>query len=240
MNADLDMIGTIVAFTLTLLVYSYLIKDIAFFHAIYRLVAYLFVGVSLGYAAVMAVHGVLGPRLLDHLRNGEWTWAYLVPLTLCVLLMTKLRRSWSSLGNVTIAFLFGVGAALAVGGGVIGTLIPQIEATFVSLNPFSPVYASQAAQDGQTTTWVYVLDALLIVVGTISTLLYFCFGTEKGSRFVTRLRDPVLRLATGFGKVFIMFTFGALFATTAISRISLLADRVRFIIVTIFAFAPDL
>ena len=134
MNADLEMIGTIVAFTLTLLVYAYLIKDIAFFHAIYRLIAYLFVGVSLGYAAVMAVHGVLGPRLFGHLQNGEWTWAYLVPLILCVLLVTKLRPSWSSLGNVTIAFLFGVGAALAVGGGVIGTLIPQRRAVD-SLDP---------------------------------------------------------------------------------------------------------
>jgi hypothetical protein len=240
MNADIETIGTVIAFVLTLLVYAYLIKDIPFFHAIYRLVAYLFVGVSLAYAAVMAWHGILVPRLFAPLQRGEWTWAYLVPLVLCLLLLSRIKRSWRDLGNVTIAFLFGVGAALAVGGGVIGTLIPQIKATFVSLNPSFPEYAARAAQEGSSTTWVYVLYALLIVVGTVSTLLYFYFNTEGGSRFVARLRDPVLRLATGFGKVFIMFTFGALFATTAISRLSLLVDRVRFIIVTIWSFVPDL
>lgn len=240
MNADIETIGTVIAFVLTLLVYTYLMKDIPFFHAIYRLVAYLFVGVSLGYAAVMAWHSILVPRLFAHLQTGEWTWGYLVPLVLCVLLLFRVKSSWRNLGNVTIAFLFGVGAALAVGGGIIGTLIPQIEATFVSLNPFSPDYVARAAQEGQTTTWVYILEALLIVVGTVSTLLYFYFSTEGGSRFAARLRDPILRLATGFGQVFIMFTFGALFATTTISRLSLLVDRLRFIIVTIWSFVPEL
>ena len=54
MNADVETIGTVIAFILTLLVYAYLIKDVSFFHVLYRLVVYLFVGVSLGYAAVMA------------------------------------------------------------------------------------------------------------------------------------------------------------------------------------------
>jgi hypothetical protein len=236
MNLGIETIGTLIAFCLTLLVYAYLIKDIPFFHAIYRLVAYLFVGVSLGYAAVMAWHSVLVPRLFDHLGSGKWS--YLAPLILCLLLLSKVNRPLSGLGNVTIAFLFGVGAALAIGGGLIGTLFPQIEATFVSLNPLH--YQGRAAQEGTTTAVVYALDALLIVVGTVSTLLYFYFSTEGGSQGIARLRSPILRLATGFGKVFMMFTFGALFATTAISRISLLIDRVRFILVTVWSFVPEL
>jgi hypothetical protein len=156
-------------------------------------------------------------------------------LALCLLLLTRVKRSWSGLGNVTIAFLFGVGTALAVGGGVVGTLLPQVEATFVSLNPAH--YQAIAAQEGNLAV-VYVLNALLIVLGTVSTLLYFYFTTGSGSRRVSKLRTGVARLSAGFGKVFLMFTFGALFATTAISRISLLVDRVRFILDTLWSIVP--
>ena len=138
---------------------------------------------------------------------------------------------------MTIAFLFGVGAALAVGGGVVGTLLPQVEATLVSLNPSH--YQGLTAREGTIST-VHALNAMLVVVGTVSTLLYFYFHTEGGSQRATHLGGQLVRLSAGFGKVFIMFTFGALFATTAVSRISLLADRVRFIIVTVFSFIPEL
>lgn len=235
MESSIETIGTLTAFCLTLMVYAYLGKDIPFLYAIYRVAAYIFVGAALGYAAVMAWHSVLVPRLFSRLGSGEW-WC-LVPLILCLLLLTKAKRSWRGLGDVTIAFLFGVGAALAVGGGVVGTLLPQVEATLVSLNPSH--YQGLAAREG-TLAAIYALNAVLIVVGTVSTLLYFYFSTESGSRRAARLGNQVIRLAAGFGKVFIMFTFGALFATAAISRMSLLVDRVRFIIVTILSFVPEL
>ena len=233
MEVGMEHIGTWVAFALTLMVYCYLGKDIPFLHAIYRVAVYAFIGVALGYGAIMAWHGVFVPRLLARLESGQW-W-YLVPLVFCLLLLSRVKRSWSSLGNVTIAFLFGVGAALAVGGGLVGTLLPQIEATVVSLSPDD--YQGVAARDGNLPL-VYALNALLVVVGTISTLLYFFYTTGSGGKRVARLGGGLLQLFSGFGRVFMMFTFGALFATTAISRISLLVDRLRYVIDTIWQFVP--
>jgi len=260
MKSDIETIGTWVAFFLTLMVYCYLGKDIPFLYVIYRLAACVFVGVALAYGALMAWHAVLVPRLWLRLEGGQW-W-YVVPLVLCLLLLTGLKRSWSGLGGVTIAFLFGVGAALAVGGGIVGTLLPQVVATFVSLNPNH--YQGTAAQEGDYPL-THVLNALLVVVGTISTLMYFYFTAKGGlpggvssglSRSSGRMRtkydwakhgirsafaplcSQAVRLATGFGKVFIMFTFGALFATAAISRISLLVDRVLFVIDTVLWYVP--
>lgn len=232
MELDIGIVGTWIAFALTLMVYCYLGKDIPFFHAVYRVAAYVFVGVALGYGAIMAWHGVLVPRLIFPLAGKQW--GYLVPLVLCLLLVGRARRP-SGLGNVTIAFLFGVGSALAVGGGLIGTLLPQVEATFVSLNPGH--YQGIASREGSSTV-VYVLNALLVAVGTISTLLYFYFTTAGAAQRGARLHSQFIHLSAGFGKVFIMFTFGALFATTAISRISLLVDRFRFIIDTILSLVP--
>jgi hypothetical protein len=229
----IQIVGTWVAFLLTCMVYCYLVKDIPFFYAIYRIAVYVFIGVALGYGAIMAWHSVLVPRLLSRLEGGQW-W-YLVPLVLCLLLLTRAKRSWYGLSSITVAFLFGIGAALAVGGGLVGTLIPQVSATIGSLNPAH--HRGIAAYEGNLPL-VYSLNALLVALGTVSTLLYFYFTTESGSRRLARLRNGIVRLAASFGKVFIMFTFGALFATTAISRISLLVDRMRFIVETLFSLVP--
>ena len=114
---ELDTVGTWVAFGLTILAYAYLGKEIPFFDTVYRVVAYLFVGVALGYGAVLAWHGVLVPRLISHLGAKEWF--YLVPLLLCLILLARVRRSWRGVSRLTLAFLFGVGAALAVGGALV-------------------------------------------------------------------------------------------------------------------------
>jgi hypothetical protein len=242
------VIGTLIAFVLTLMVYCYLGKDIPFLYAVYRVAAYVFVGVALGYGTIVAWHSVLSPRLLLRLESGQW-W-FLVPLVLCLLLLAKVKRSWSPAGNITLAFLFGVGAALAVGGGLIGTLLPQIQAGFVSLNPAH--YEGTAAMEGGVPL-IYVSNAVLVALGTISTLLFFTFTTGAGSGESApdgsgassgllaagrRVFDRTVYVSRGFGKVFLMFTFGALFATAATSYMSLLVDRIRFIIETIWAFLP--
>jgi len=232
---ELDTVGTWVAFGLTILAYAYLGKEIPFFDAVYRVVAYLFIGVALAYGAVLAWHGVLVPRLISPLGAKEWF--YLVPLLLCLILLTRVRRSWQGISRLTLSFLFGVGAALAVGGALVGTLIPQVQATFASLNPAH--YQARAAQEGM---WAgsYVLDAALVAVGTISSLLYFTFTTAKGATSLEKTGGRIQQVAAGFGKVFIMFTFGALFATSAMSRIALLVDRVRFLIETLRPHIPGL
>jgi hypothetical protein len=231
MEAGLSGIGTWVAFALTLMVYCYLARDIPFFHAIYRVAAYAFVGVALGYGAVMAWHGVLLPRLIGPLTAGSV--GHVVPLVLCLLLLSRVKRSWRGAGQLTIAFLFGVGAALAVGGALVGTLIPQTRATFVSLNPAH--YEDMATLEGALPV-SYALDAFLVALGTVSTLVYFYFARgEKGSLAL----QGAVHLAAGFGKVFLMFTFGALFAMAAISRISVLVDRFRFLIETVLRHLPS-
>ena len=63
MELDIGIVGTWIAFALTLMVYCYLGKDIPFFHAVYRVAAYVFVGVALGYGAIMpgSSGGILCP-----------------------------------------------------------------------------------------------------------------------------------------------------------------------------------
>jgi hypothetical protein len=226
-------IGTIVAFGLTLMVYCYLARDILLMRVIYRLASYLLIGGTLGYAAVTAWHSVLAPRLLLRLEGGQW-WS-LVPLALCLLLLTKAKRSWSGAGNVTLAFVFGVGAALAVSGALTGTLLPQVQAAFVSLNPGH--YTGITAQEGGLPL-IYVTNAALVTLGTVSTLLAFSYTVGTGpqdGRAGRRLVDGIVQVASGFGRVFIMFTVGALLATTSISFFAVLVERIRFVVETLWS-----
>jgi hypothetical protein len=226
-------IGTIVAFGLTLMVYCYLAKDIALMRTLYRIAAYLLVGVTLGYGAIVAWHSVLSPRLLLRLESGQW-W-YVVPLALCLLLLFKAKPSWGRVGNLSLAFVFGVGAALSIGGALSGTLLPQIQAAFVSLNPAH--YEGLATQEGGLSL-IYVTNAALVTLGTICTLLAFSYtvgvGVHEG-RLGRRLVDGIVQVASGFGRVFIMFAVGALLATTSISLLAALVDRIRFLVETIWS-----
>lgn len=207
----MDTIGLWAGAILTLLVFSYLLGDTPLF----RLAQAIFVGVAIGYGLNVAVKLILLPRLFDKLVTPNPSWIYFVPLTLGVLLLLKLRTAWASVGNISVAYLFGVGAALAIGGALTGALVPAVEATVVSLTP---------AQNGDT-----FISNFLLAFGTIGALLTF--------RFLTRPRRPAARVleftARGwsyFGKWFILVAFGAIFADTAVSRVSILISRVYFLL----------
>ena len=208
-----ELLGTWVAALLTLMVFSYLVSD----NPLYRLAEHLFVGSALGYAIVVAIQDVLLPRLFTPLARDPLTyWHLLVPLLLGLLLLAKGRVSTAWLGNISVGFLFGVGAALAIGGALVGSLFYQVRDTMLPLLP--------GKGDGGS-----VIDNLILVVGTLGSLAYFYF-TAGEEREATGLRDGALRLGSVVGKWFIMITLGALFANAVTARVSLLVGRLQFLL----------
>jgi hypothetical protein len=205
----LDFIWIWMAALLTIMVYSYLLGDNPF----YRLAEHVFVGSSVAYAVIVVVHRVLEPLLLVPLTSGETEERLLtvVPLVLGLLLWTKLSTPWAWLGNFSVAFLLGVGAALAIGGALLGSLLPQVRATVNAIDLSS------------------LGSGLIIVVGTLSTLLYFHFAAgAKGG--LSGIGTGFIRAWARFGRWFIMIAFGAVFANTVMARISLLIGRVQFLL----------
>ncbi len=67
----------------------------------------------------------------------------------------------------------GVGAAVVVGGAITGTLVPQSLAAMGTLNP--AVVSPQTGETGLER----VLNVIIVLVGTISTLAYFRFTLRK-------------------------------------------------------------
>jgi hypothetical protein len=213
-----DFFGTTIAAILTLLVYSYLLRD----NPLYRLAEHLLVATSVAYALVAAVHWVLVPRLLQPLSAGLINRPdLLIPLALGLLLLGKGIPGGARLGNPGLAYLVGMGLALAMGGALVGTLLPQATASMLPLVP-----AATLTIDG-------VINNLILVVGTLLVLLSFLFvatpgeQTSEATAGQKATRPPLWRLA---GRWFLMITFGAIFGGVALSFLALLVGRWDFLI----------
>jgi hypothetical protein len=211
---NLDFVTAIVSFIFTLLVFSYLVGD----NPLFRLAIYIFIGVSAGYAAAVAWHQVLWPKLFMPLIYGDTLERalVLVPLLLGMLMLTKLSPRTARLGNPAMAFMVGAGASVAVGGAVLGTLFPQAQA---SINLFDLKAGGSVSER--------IFEASIILVGTLTTLVYFHFSAKatpsgpQGSHLVDILG--------GIGQVFIAITFGVLFAGVYAAAMTALVERLSFL-----------
>jgi len=214
-----DLIWTIVAFVLTLMIFSYLFGD----NLMFRIATYLFVGVSAGYVATMLIYQVILPRLVWPAIKGDFL-TVLVPLILSLFLVAKLFPRFSSLGNIPMGYVVGVAAAVIIGGAVLGTLFGQGQA---SINMFS-LSAPIVTPDGM----LQVLGAAFILIGTVCTLAYFNFGAVSrpgvGASEPPH-RAPVVELLARIGQIFIAITLGALFAGIFAASITALIERLDFI-----------
>jgi len=215
-----DGLGVWLAALLTILVFSYLIHDSFFF----RLASGLLVGTAIGFASAVIIHATLLPmaaRLLDEIPNLPESWAALlfdiIPLALGLSLLVRLTPAFraTTFSNLGLAYLFGIGAALTIGGALAGNLVPQLAATMsISLAP-------QAS-------WLEWLNSLLILIGVLGAFLAFRF-IQPGNRPWQRAYDLITRGWGTIGRGFIMIAFGAILASLILARVSALVGQLYFL-----------
>jgi hypothetical protein len=205
-----EQIGLFAGLILSLMVFSYLLGD----NFLYRLAVYILVGLAAGFIAVVTVESVLLPWFNTTLLHGDapiGTRALgIVPVILGMLLLLKSSPRLGRLGNLAIAFIVGVGAAVAVVGAVSGTLLPLAGATG------SSVYAN-------------LLNGFIIVIGTISTLFYFRYLARREPGGEIQQSLPV-RFVRGVGKAFIVTTLGVVYAGAIVTGLTIFSERVAFIL----------
>lgn len=203
----IDLLSAFVGFILTLLVLSYLIGD----NPLFRVAIYVFVGVASGYAAVAAWQYVLLPRLFQPLAStdpAQLVWV-IVPLVLSLSLLTKLSPRIAWLGGFAMALMVGVGAATALSGAVLGTLIPQ----------------SRAAMSAFTLPGAFgFLQGVFMLAGTVLTLAYFQFSASRTADGTVK-RNALFEILAWGGRVFIAVTLGVLFAGVYLAALTALLER---------------
>jgi hypothetical protein len=211
-----DLIGGLLGFLLTLCVFSYLLGD----NGLFRFAIHIFIGVAAGFVAAMALHSVIFPQLLAPLIGGGGLdvklWV-LLPLLLSLLLVAKAFPRLSILGSPVMAFLVGVGAAVAVGGALLGTLFPQFRAT-------TQLFDAAAIQASGKEVGFELLNGILILLGLVVTFASFQFNTGF-------IKNPSLRalwnLIYWSGRVFVAITFGVIFAGVYLASLAALTERLN-------------
>lgn len=202
-----DLIGGVLAFFFTVALLSYLIGD----NPVYRVALHLFIGVSVGYVALVVIYQALLPRLfqpiIDGATNGNWLVAGLaaIPLVLFILLLLRLSPRFRGVGNVAVAFMIGVGTAVAIGGAVTGTLLPQIAATSNLRGGF--------------------INGVIVVIGTVTTLLYFQFWIRGRAATGDAERVALIRYTGYVGQGFLMLTLGVIYGGMILSGMAVLSER---------------
>jgi len=193
-------IGILIAGILTLAIYSFLYRD----NPVYRVAESWLIGLSIGYILVInwqkAVMGLLIIPLF-----GEGKLWLVIPLILGLLMFARFTRKSAWLSRIPIAFMIGTGAGVAIPAMLYARTLKQMSASVMPLvdsNGFS-------------------VEAVVVVVGLISTLAYFYFSREH--------KGPMGRLAR-LGTYFLMIFFGATFGYTVMSRMSTFIGRIDFIL----------
>lgn len=205
----MEQIGLWAGFILTLFVFSYILGD----NILYRLAVYIFVGLAAGYIAIVTWETVLLPWLNATLLRPDAAVLELVlgliPLILGLLLLFKTSPRLGRAGNLALAFLIGVGTAVALVGAISGTLIPLTLATGASVaaNP---------------------VNGTLLVVGVACTLIYFNYLARRTPTGETR-PYIALRLLGWAGQAIIVITLGALYAAAILTSLTIFSERVSFL-----------
>lgn len=221
---DIDLVTGFISFLFTLLIFSYVIGD----NPLFRIAVYIFVGVSSGYIAAVAVWQVIMPRLVYPLLSAAATGdiinpAVIAPLGLTALgaLMLVFPRQ-AGLGRLPLAYLVGVSAAVILVGVLGGTLIPQTQAT---INAFD----MDAAAARGISQFEAAVNGFIVLMGTVLTLAYFHFGARQKADGSIRRFGLIEILAWG-GRVFVGIALGAVFAGVYAAALTALVERLSSLI----------
>lgn len=214
---NLDLIAGWASLILTLLVFSYLLAD----NFLYRIAVHLLVGTAAGFAVILAFESVILPWLdLTVLsKDGETDPAFralgIIPFLLGLFVLLKGTPRFARVGNWGVAVIIGVGTGVAVVGAVAGTIIPL---------------ARDASESFEREDF---FNALVMVLGTVGTLIYFQYlGKRRADGTITR--SLPMRLLAGIGRATLAVTFGAIYGGIIITSLTVFSgvieEQIRFLL----------
>jgi hypothetical protein len=212
-----DIVLAALGAALTLCIFSYLLGD----NPLYRLALHIFVGVSVAYVCIVVVHTILLPALsppdtTDSSLRLLWMIS-LIGVVLGALLLTRGIRGLAWLSDLSVAILLGVGVGVALGGAIVGTLVPQVEAA-TSYTVAVPSVAPDLLKP---------VGQIVALVGTVTGLMVFSFSARRP------LRRSMNRLMNGgarIGRWFVLIGLGAAYGGVLVASLAFFADRVQYLV----------
>jgi len=183
-----------IAALLTLAIYSFLYKDNPF----YKFAEYLLVGISIGYGISVYWHNTIITKVYNPLVYNK-DFLVIIPLLLGLLMFSRFFKNYVYLSRIPIAFIVGASTGVSV--------------------PSTFEYLFKQVQSTMPTA--FNIGNIIIIIGVVTTLIYFFFSLEhKGA----------VGKVSRVGISFIMIAFGAAFGYTIMARISLFIGRIQFLL----------
>lgn len=169
----------------------------------FKFAEHLFVGISAGYTIAMTWHEAILKMIWEPMKTkGDFT--VLIPAVIGLLMFSRFIPKYRWMIRWPLAFMIGVGTGASIPRVMQSLIFEQTSATLKPV-PFSPA----------------AIDIIIIAFGVLCTLIYFFFSMEH--------KGPV-GIASRVGVVFLMVSFGAGFGYTVMGRISLLIERMLFLL----------
>lgn len=181
-----------VAAFFTISLYTVAFKD----NPVYRFSESVYIGVAAGYMVTANWFNWIKPNLE---LIGKGRYLLIVPFILGLLIYTRYIKSISWMSRIAIAFNLGVGSGLILSKDFKPLFVTQIISTFRPLNNFNNI---------------------LLVLGVITSLVYFLFTIEQ---------KGVIGYGARVGRWVMMLALGAAFGSTVMARVSLFLGRVQFL-----------
>ncbi|MBN1488093.1 MAG: hypothetical protein JW981_10655 [Anaerolineae bacterium] len=197
-----DYIGVFISAAITLIIFSYLFGD----HFLYRWALALLVGSGTGYALGIILRTVLFEWITVALSSTASIGVriqYIIPLLLGAFLLLKGIPNISHVGNISMGVLLGVGAAVAISGALLGTLIPQVAATGKAVSAYG------------------FLGGILTVIGTICALAVFSPSALDEDKWYSKALSQVQVV----GRLFVIIALAMAFAGAITTALTIWVDQ---------------
>jgi len=216
------LVGTWIAAGLTLIMFSFIFGDNAFF----KFGEHLYLGLSAGWLMALYWFNFIKPNFvyrlippLDpafdpsaHKWYEVWDPWVIIPAILGIFIILRIIRPIAWLSRITFAFYIGGFSGIAIPKVINGLLLPQFYSTIQKID----VVPNSGAE------LIGLINSLILLVGAFTVIIYFFFSVEhKGA----------IGWLSRVGIYFLMIAFGASFGYTIMARVSLLIGRMQFLLI---------
>lgn len=166
----------------------------------YRFCQAAYLGLATGNAIVVGYQNAVK---LGFKPLAQGQWSLIIPILIGLLMYTRFIPSLAWLNRYGMAIIVASGAGLGLRATVQAQFLDQIKAMFAPLTS---------------------VNAVILAVGALCVIAYFFFLKNNADVFAGSLK-----FIPTFGRLVLMVSFGATFGTTVMGRVSLLINRVQFL-----------
>lgn len=193
-------LGILVAAIITVMIYSFLVRD----NPLYKIAEHLSIGLAVGYSLIISIKSI-NTLCITPLISGELL--LIIPLILGLFQYAVYFKNIRFISKWPLSIILGTGTGLAMSGAMKSQILQQIIAS--APIPFI------------TDNWLDTLNNFLMALLPLAVLTYFFFSLGEGG---------VIRTVGKIGRYTMMIGFGAAFGNMTMGRQTVLYGRVAFLV----------